>query len=894
MKNTARNVWLWISLLLLFGSLVASVLGSLVQKHQEQAIHADMQRQLRQHAVQLEKNLNRIFDAGRWLSSEVALSQGLNADRLEQFAAAVVERHSCIINVSLSDGLFVNFIYPLKGNEAVLGMNYRFRPDVMRGVERAITSRGPVVSGPLKLVQSSRLGILGRTPVFSSRDGKEHLLGIVSIVVDLECSLEQAGLTASALPFEVAIRGVEEQGADGEVFYGPSDLFKQSHESADVHFPQGSWRMVAVPKVGIQALSAWPWIVRLLIGLVCLIGAIVLLKRQARKGKTPHEKALFGVRTFLMLFLLLTLLPVVLVTGYLSYQHAQTLSKRYAQELSVELGARVYEHIVSFFDVPRRVLTFNLELANAGLLPHKPPQRDRLMQTFLLQLRQQSLLTFVSMGMADGAYYAGSRPPLGSDRGLRMLYSDAKDGYVMHIHRVDDASRQSSLVSVGSRNFDARTRPWFQAALARGSMGWYSVYPYKIEDSEGAYNTVGMGMSAPLYDENGQFLGVATADLSLVQLSSSLAELMPREGIAFIMESNGELLAASAEPVYRREGESIIRLKPEHVPNRLFHAAGIELQSRQGQPDGSRVITVAGQSYRLDWRNYTLMQGPTLTIVLMLPEARFSEAMDTVLLSTVALTVLVLMLCLVVGLFASSWVAKPLSALSIWASRLAQGDWSALSPKPTPVREVVLLASSLKDMGQQLQQHTEDLEFRIQQRTADLECLNQRLHTLSTTDALTGVGNRRYFDDSLDKEWSRSLCSGTSLGLLMLDVDFFKKYNDFYGHMAGDVCLKNVAGIISAQMAGMDGGVVARYGGEEFVVILPSTDTEQAHLVANKIREAVLEAEMPHPEAPLGKVSVSIGVSVGYPGVDLSSQDLVYAADSALYRAKEKGRNCVC
>ncbi|HET8731509.1 MAG TPA: 7TM diverse intracellular signaling domain-containing protein [Moraxellaceae bacterium] len=185
----------------------------------------------------------------------------------------------------------------------------------------------------------------------------------------------------------------------------------------------------------------------------------------------------------------------------------------------------------------------------------------------------------------------------------------------------------------------------------------------------------------------------------------------------------------------------------------------------------------------------------------------------------------------------------------------------------------------------------EQLEARVQERTVALEEANRRLAALSATDQLTGLKNRRFLDDLLHEEFQRCFRYGRPIALLLLDIDHFKRFNDTYGHVVGDECLRAVAGALRyAVRTQVD--QVARYGGEEFCVVLPETDAEGARVVAERIREAVeaLEFRVGDRHVP---VTVSVGVAAMIPGSTEDAQMLVLSTDKALYQAKEAGRNRV-
>jgi diguanylate cyclase (GGDEF)-like protein len=182
------------------------------------------------------------------------------------------------------------------------------------------------------------------------------------------------------------------------------------------------------------------------------------------------------------------------------------------------------------------------------------------------------------------------------------------------------------------------------------------------------------------------------------------------------------------------------------------------------------------------------------------------------------------------------------------------------------------------------------LEARVAKRTAELQILNRKLEVLSTTDGLTGIANRRHFDEVLASEWSRAVRLGQPLALALLDVDWFKKYNDHYGHPAGDECLRIVAKVLASNVC-RTGDLVARYGGEEFVFIAPATDGFKALSVAQMVCESLQAVGLPHELSEFGCVTVSIGVAATIPSRGDTPDILVKAADEVLFRAKVQGRN---
>ena len=187
-----------------------------------------------------------------------------------------------------------------------------------------------------------------------------------------------------------------------------------------------------------------------------------------------------------------------------------------------------------------------------------------------------------------------------------------------------------------------------------------------------------------------------------------------------------------------------------------------------------------------------------------------------------------------------------------------------------------------------------DEAFRaLEESRTKLAEANRTLKKLSSLDGLTGIANRRSFDEVLQKEWNRAIRNEISIGLIMLDIDFFKLYNDHYGHQGGDDCLKKVASSLT-QSIHRDTDFLARYGGEEFSAILPDTDIDGAAKVAEDMRLAIQNLKIEHAKSKVSDiVSISIGVAAFIPERESDPEILIAAADQALYKAKEEGRNRV-
>lgn len=228
-----------------------------------------------------------------------------------------------------------------------------------------------------------------------------------------------------------------------------------------------------------------------------------------------------------------------------------------------------------------------------------------------------------------------------------------------------------------------------------------------------------------------------------------------------------------------------------------------------------------------------------------------------------------------------------------YAGRLTAQVWQSVDEvifSPIEKPELFLRIESLlrvRGMSLQLKKQLNE-EHLLQQ---ELEAKNKQLLTLATLDGLTQIPNRRSFDETLNQEWLRLCREQKSLHLILCDIDYFKNYNDTFGHLAGDECLIKVAQTLY-EVVRRPADLVARYGGEEFAIILPNTSAEGAIYIAERIQEAIQELALPHSASLVSSsVTLSMGIAGGIPSCEDSPLSLIDISDQALYQAKMEGKN---
>ena len=372
----------------------------------------------------------------------------------------------------------------------------------------------------------------------------------------------------------------------------------------------------------------------------------------------------------------------------------------------------------------------------------------------------------------------------------------------------------------------------------------------------------------PIRTTNERLLGVLLAKLNFRTISKILMKYAQGEiGELYLITKDGFLLVSS-QPI-----------SAKFLETKLLNNTTQKLFSQEGEPNaylGYHNQPVVGALKRMSELGWGVVA----------EKERAKAYAQIVQLRNLTLA-LVVGLLLLIGLAAyllSLSLVRPLSRLTSGASKVAEGDLEVDVPVSSR-SEVGYLTEVFNDMVGRLRQGREELAS----INETLREKNVELHEISITDSLTGLYNRKHLMETLDKEVSRSQRHSHSFSLLVIDIDHFKKYNDTYGHLAGDEVLSRLASVFQKSIRSSD--YAARYGGEEFIIMLPEIGPEQGVEAAERIRHKVAE-EIFSGEGESIKVTISVGVA-SYPENGEDAESVIRNADAALYEAKELGRNRV-
>ena len=362
------------------------------------------------------------------------------------------------------------------------------------------------------------------------------------------------------------------------------------------------------------------------------------------------------------------------------------------------------------------------------------------------------------------------------------------------------------------------------------------------------------------------------AAVNLRWMSSAMNELGGRPGVtALLIDGNGVVLAAP---------DDLASMLARPLTDKALLAAIVQHEIASGAQNGTFTHRASNESKRTV--SFARLPGSNARLIVSIDEAMVTAGINRdiriayIELAFVCLVVLLGALLVVEGL-----IMRPIQILTRTVQQLGRGDRDVRAARHELPTEFVPLARAFNTMAVQLAG-----------RERDLLASNNRLSVIASIDTVSGLANRRGFQNRLDFEWHKADQTGTELALLMVDVDHFKLFNDNYGHLEGDACLARLGETLAA-ISAETAGFAARYGGEEFCVLLPDTDIARALATGEMIRDAVRDLAIPHRGSDTQSVTLSVGVAVTRPNATMRPDDLIEAADAALYAAKAAGRDCV-
>lgn len=581
------------------------------------------------------------------------------------------------------------------------------------------------------------------------------------------------------------------------------------------------------------------------------------------------------------------------VIGYLSFKNGQATANDLASQLRSELTTRIASQIQDTVERPHVINQMNAHaLLNQDIQVLSGKGEHQLWRQ--AQLFPGTNLIYCATE-SDGALL-GVGVDIGDRQNLRIQIVNDDTNRHIHYYAIDPTGRRSHLLMKGTEPLDPRQRPWYVEARSKQQPTWSEIYA----DFDTQLPTI--TASTPVYEPvTNALIGVCATDMILSQeLNAFLQGLdISESGIAFVVDPSNLLIASSLpnpDPPSNSiapEGhlELIAATDSPHALIRETTEYLIETYHSLEQVESTQLdFLLDGQRHYLQVMRCQQWLGLDWIVVTVVPEHDFMAQINRNTQVTAILSIIALLFTILVGLMITYGLSQPLLQLSAMARNIARGKWdSAVELNRSDA--IGDLSRSFLSMSQQLRDSFTTLEEKIEGRTQELLQANRELEKMARTDGLTQTANRRYFDYYLEVEWKRLIREQGKLTLILCDVDYFKAYNDTYGHQEGDRCLQHLAQILmDATQRPAD--LVARYGGEEFAIILPNTNTQGAIHIAQRIQATLRTVPLlSSGVSPPKPITVSLGIATIHPSTNTTIYAFIASADKALYAAKANGRN---
>ncbi len=608
--------------------------------------------------------------------------------------------------------------------------------------------------------------------------------------------------------------------------------------------------------------------------------------RQQKWLKLSWKVALPGI---LIVTFVLQVSIVLSLVGYLSYRSGQQAVQDLTDRLITNSSQRVTDKLTNSLATAQLANQLNSKAVLRGDLLLDLGQTKVQRQYLEQQLQTFDQLTEMNLVATPSGDYLGFWRP-----------------------------EPHTILGITKSAIDARTDPGYQQVIATKKTAW-NIYPDRNLGS------VVIAASQPLFEPNGRLGGVSTSHISLANIQVFLAQNpVSSTGQAFVIEKQSGLLVASSS------SEQPVRLAADQSTQRLLatesHTPVIKTATQALQQQVGKLANIQ-KSQKFQWAIDQKLQfaqvvpfkpqpGLDWLVVVVVPESDMMVKINAGSRSTLWWCLAASLGIIALNVLISRWLAKPFKSLKKAFQKMVRGDFD-YQIKTASLRELLMLATSVSSsqMNQmskeiqrsraQLEEYSKSLEQKVNDRTqalqqeveqrqqaeAALQAANQELQNLAYLDGMTRIANRRRFDEQLQQEWFRMKRLQLPLSLILCDVDYFKQYNDTYGHQVGDECLCHIARALTAA-ARRSSDLVARYGGEEFVMLLPNTSLAGAREVASMIRLNIQNLQLQHRNSEVGAyVTASYGVASMIPDEHNDPAQLLLRVDKALYFAKRSGRD---
>ena len=497
-------------------------------------------------------------------------------------------------------------------------------------------------------------------------------------------------------------------------------------------------------------------------------------------------------------------------------------------------------------------------------------QRERYFYS-LIKNFDDVAMTYI--GLPSGEFYGARRNP---DKSFNIVKNNLATNGDSEYYSVNEFGDRVEKVQT-FKNFDPRKRPWYKTAIEKKRMSFSSIYSHFV------FKEPTLTVSVPIY-KNNDLVGVLGVDFLMTWLNSILRRMpIGPNGQIFIIDENKNLVATTTgEEIFLLKNGKSENIKIENSKNLLTK----EIMTKYNEK--TKKIKLNNKEY-LVGKDSFISRGVSWDIYTVILKDDFSGDIKGLLLEAFISVLLVSLLFVLTTLLIIVRLINPILKLNESAKNLSLGIYQEV-PLLKDENEIYELTENFNAMGMKLTNLLNHLSSEVKKRTFELEQKNKILKKYSYIDELMQIPNRRRFDEAIAEVMDLSSRNGRPIGLMMIDIDNFKDFNDTYGHIAGDTCLKKV-GITIKNCVKRKTDLAARYGGEELVVIVQELGFDDTINIAEKIRQNIKELNIENIKSPSGFVTVSIGVLYGNIEPSQTPEEIIEFADELMYTAKKRGKN---
>lgn len=580
---------------------------------------------------------------------------------------------------------------------------------------------------------------------------------------------------------------------------------------------------------------------------------------------------MYSIKSQLMIPLILAFfLSTFFITNLLFY-HNNKIVEEILLQLRNEMLTLVKSNITNKLQDAIKLNQINYDSFNNGILKiSNEKERERY---FYSMIKNFDHVAMSYIGLPNGEFY-GIRRNL--DSTFNVVRNNTLTNGNSDYYSINKFGEGTSKVQI-FKNFDPRTRPWYKTAINSKTMSFSSIYSHFI------FKEPTLTVSIPIYNEK-ELIGVLGVDFLMTWLNNILKRMpLGKNGQVFIVDKDKNLVATSTEEdifvLKNGKSENIkVTDSKSFLTKKIFNTY-IELQS----------------NYKIDKNDYLvgrdnfIFNGINWEIYTIILKDDFSGNLEKLILQAFFSVIFITLLFFITTIIIIKKITNPILRLNESAKILSAGVYSKV-PLIKDKNEIYELTESFNSMGEKLSNLLLHLSEEVKKRTLELEQKNKILKKYSYIDELMQIPNRRKFDETMSQVMDLSSRNKRPIGFMMIDIDNFKGFNDTYGHIAGDNCLKKVGQTIKRSVKRKT-DLAARYGGEEIVVILQELTFQDAIEIAEKIRFNIENLKIENVKAPSGFVTVSIGVLYGHIEPLQTQQEFLELADELMYTAKKRGKN---